>query len=503
MKGRPIVKVGIYLRKSRAEDGTQDLAKHKKYLIEVAERNGWSYELYEEIESSQALVRPELQRLRQDIGLDKIDAVMVHAVDRLSRKQRHFLEIMEDYFVEQGMTTLYVKDTEYDLTDTTTVTMLQIQATMSQAEYSFIVNRLNEGRKASVKQGVITGKIIYGYEYDKETRKIKPHPEESKLVRKITDMLLEGESYKGICDKLNTLGYRTRKGNLWDIHNIKSIAHSPIIRGHVIQQWKDEQIEVKNSHEALITDAEYAKIKQILDDRAKNYKSLSKAPKHYLQGLLRCPNCKRVMTIAGSKPKRSKLPDGTLERSGDYVYYIRACRPYVKQKEKCGNNGCQAVVIEDAIRELVKSYKHQVEQTIKELLETDAKEIKNSKKSDVDALKRAITKLESKEEPWLDMIGDDDAPVSQDVIFKQVAKIKDEKAELMEQLRQAEEQYSAVDIEQEIKHQSNIVNSLEKWDDLSDEQKRQTLQMTFKEIWYSRFDKDEPPELDVVLNGYE
>lgn len=495
-KDVPIVKVGIYLRKSRAEDGTQDLAKHKNYLIEVANRNDWNYELYEEIDSSQDIHRPELQRLRHDIEQGKIDAVMVHAVDRLSRKSRHFLEIIEDYFQDQDMTTLYVKDTEYDLTDSTTITMLQLQATLSQAEYSFIVKRLNEGRRASIKQGIITGKVIYGYYFDKDSRKILKHPDEAPVVRKIADMLLEGQTYKGICEKLNSLGYRTRKGNLWDIHNIKSIAHSPIIRGHVIQEWEDEKIEVKDSHEAIITDAEYSKIKDMLDKRANNYKSLSTAPKHYLQGLLRCPNCKRVMTIAGSKPR--KIVNGSTTYSDEYRYYIRACRPYIKGEEKCGNNGCQAELVEDHIRLIVKEYQQVIGQNIDKLLEVNTEDIKQVKKEDIEELKKAIKKLENKEESLLDLLLDE--TIDKAVYNKRIEKIKDEKASLNSELSKAEEQYSAVDIEQEIKHQSNIKDSLDQWDDLTKEQKRQLLQMSFKNIWYSRFDKSNSPELDVETN---
>ncbi|WP_446715588.1 hypothetical protein [Bacillus sp. OTU530] len=57
----------MYLRKSRAEDGIQDLKKHKEYLIGIAVKQGWQYELYEEIDSSQDLLRCELQRLRKNL----------------------------------------------------------------------------------------------------------------------------------------------------------------------------------------------------------------------------------------------------------------------------------------------------------------------------------------------------------------------------------------------------------------------------------------------------
>lgn len=491
------MRVGIYLRKSRAEDGVQDLAKHKKHLINICDRKGWSYELYEEIESSQALDRPELQRLREDIGLGKIDAVMVHAVDRLSRKQRHFLEIIEDYFLAQGVSKLYVQDTEQDLKDSTTITMLQIQATLSQAEYSFIVKRLNEGRKASLKQGIITGKVIYGYQRNKDTKLIEPHPIESVVVRKICDMLLEGEPYKAICDTLNSLGYRTRKDNLWDIYNIKAIAHSPAIRGHVVQKWKDEEIIVKDVHPAIITEAEYAKIKEITDNRATHYKGLSKAPTHWLQGLLKCKHCGKVMSIAGSKPSRKKLPDGTVERSGDYVYYIRACRPQIKGAERCFNKGCQAEMVEESIKDLINQYRSHVKKIITGLLETDADEIVKDKKDTVAELKRAINKLENKEEGLLDLLLD--KTISKDTYNTRINNIKEEKADLIARLKQAEDAVSSVDLEQEIKYQTNIKDTLEQWDFISDEKKRQTLQRVFKSIEYSRPDKIVTPLLDVEM----
>jgi site-specific DNA recombinase len=490
----PIVKIGIYLRKSRAEDGTQDLVKHKNYLIEVANRNNWSYELYEEIDSSQALDRAELQRLRHDVSSGRIDSVMVHAVDRLSRKSRHFLEIIEDYFLDQNMNSLYVKDTEHDLTDTTTITMLQLQATLSQAEYSFIVARLNEGRKQSVKEGIVTGKVVYGYYFDKASRKILLQPDESPVVRKIADLLLEGETYKGICDKLNMLGHRTRKGNLWDIHNIKSIAHSPIIRGHVIQQWKDETIEVKDSHESIITDVEYEKMKQILDNRAENYKSLSTAPKHYLQGLLKCPNCERVMTIAGSKP--STYVNGKREYTGEYVYYIRTCRPYIKGKERCGNQGCQATLVEERISKLIHIHKQTLDDSMQKLLEMNKVDIKQSKKETVQDIKRYITTLENKEAGLLDLLLDQ--TISKEIYNNKINEIKSEKASLRIQLNEAEKQYSALNIEQEIKHQQSIRDTLDDWESLPNAKKRSTLQILFRDILYSRFDKDQSPRLDGV-----
>ncbi|MFG3611486.1 recombinase family protein [Rummeliibacillus stabekisii] len=493
------MKVGIYLRKSRAEDGIQDLEKHKEYLLAVANKNNWSYELYEEIDSSQDINRPELQRLRKDIQLKKIDAVMVVAVDRLTRKSRHFFEIIEDYFVAEGMTTLYIRDTPNDLTDATVIAMLQIQATFSQAEYSFIVKRLNEGRKSSVKKGTITGKLVYGYVKDKETNKPTIQPDEAIVVRKMADMLLQGETYYTVIDTLNKEGFRTRKGNLWEVYNVKSVIHSPIIRGHVIQNWQDEKIERYNNHEAIITEAEYAKIKEILEQRADHYKGVSTAPTHYLQGLLKCPKCKKVMVFASSKPKKYK--NGVPFYLDEYVYYVRACRPIRKDGKSCtcGNNGVQATAVEILIKQILKEFQSTVLERLEVLKETDGKEVKDSKRSVINNIKKEIDKLTTKEDALLDLLID--KTIDKTAYDKKTLQIKEQRAELISKLHEAEQAYSAVDIEQEYKHVNNINSLIEQWDDLSLTQKRKTIQITFKHIEYSRFDKSKPPQLRAVPYG--
>ena len=488
----------MYLRKSRAEDGVQDLEKHKNYLLEIIKRNGWTYELYEEIDSSQDLFRDELQRLRKDIALQKVDAVMVHAVDRLSRRSRHFLEIIEDYFIEEGMYKLYVKDTEHDLRDTTTITMLQLQATLSQAEYSFIVSRLNDGRRASVKKGIVTGKLVYGYVRDRDTKLAVPHKEEAKVVRMIVDGLLEGKASMEICTYLNDLGYRTRQGRFWAVHNIKSIIDSPVTRGHVIQKWGDEVIEVLDNHEPLMTEAEYSTISKMLENKAENFKNLSAAPKHFLQGLLRCPKCDRVMTFAATKPKRKKVGDKVI-RYGEYVYYVRTCRPYIKHMEKCGNWGAQAVLVEDTVRIVIKQYQHQIEANIENLMNTESEDVKASKRNQVNEYKKAIEKIESKEKVWLDMVGSNEG-FDVKTIFDQVRSLKEEKSELLQKLSDAKADLRAVDIEHEIEQQEKLRDVLDQWDSLDDVKKRSTLQTLFKKITYSRFDKDTPPILDFIPN---
>lgn len=480
-----IVKMGIYLRKSRSEDGTTaDLQKHKDYLVDICTRNGWLYDLYEEIDSSQDINRPELQRLRRDIELGKVDAVMVHAVDRLSRKTRHFLEIIEDYFLENGVTKLYVKDQEYDLTDSNTITMLQIQATLSQSEYSFIVKRLNEGRKASAKKGVWSGKVVFGYKYNKETKKLELVEEEYPIVRKICDMVLEGYPFLTIADELNKLGYRTRKGNIWQMHNIKSIIKSPFIRGHVEVNWvnkvtKEKELTiVKDSHESIITEGEYAQIEKILESRAKHHSNIKVKPMHFLQGLLKCKVCGLTTVIQADSNPSGKSNN----------YYIRKCKG-------CGKNyGCNIKVVEGILEKTLEGYTEEIKNKIEVLSNANQGEITANLTQRKKELEDAIKKHDVKESDLLDLLLD--GTITKDAYNQKVELIKSDKAKLIQEL----ESVPTIDFNVVMEGAENQLGLINDYKSLCDTDKRRLLQMICKKIEYSNLTKSGTPILDFHPN---
>jgi len=474
-----IVKVGIYLRKSRSEDGTTaDLAKHKDYLVDVCTRNGWLYDLYEEISSSQDINRPELQRLRRDIELGKIDAVMVHAVDRLSRRTRHFLEIIEDYFLDKGVTKLFVKDQEYLLTDSNTITMLQIQATLSQSEYSFIVRRLSDGRRASAEKGIWSGKVVFGYKYNKEAKELQIVESERPIVRKICDMVLEGYPFLTIADELNKLGHRTRKGNMFQMHNIKSIIKSPFIRGHVEVNWVNKTTKLKevtvvrDSHEAIITEGEYAQIQKILKKRAENYGNMNVKPMHFLQGLLKCKVCGLTTVIQADACKTG--------RSGNY--YIRIC------KGCHANFGCNIKEVEGILEKVLERYTEEIKAKIVELTKANQGAITADHYQRIRELEDAIKKLESREGALLDLLLDD--TITKPVYNQKVETLKHDKAKLILDL----EAVPTIDIKVVKEGAEKQLELIHNYKNLSEDDKRRLLQLL-----YARMEYDNPVRKGGVM----
>lgn len=86
-------KSALYLRKSRLDvelekQGEQEtLARHKKILLELAEKRGLNVtDIYTEVVSGESIAaRPEMQRLLSDIKKHKYKNVVVMEIERLAR----------------------------------------------------------------------------------------------------------------------------------------------------------------------------------------------------------------------------------------------------------------------------------------------------------------------------------------------------------------------------------------------------------------------------------
>ena len=96
-------RVAIYIRKSRGE--IEHLEKHREQLIELADRNNWRYNIYQEIGTSDSIIkRKEFSRLLDKIENDCYSKILVVALDRLSwneQDQADIFQILKEHDVLQ------------------------------------------------------------------------------------------------------------------------------------------------------------------------------------------------------------------------------------------------------------------------------------------------------------------------------------------------------------------------------------------------------------------
>ncbi|MGW0861260.1 recombinase family protein [Streptomyces sp. NPDC002611] len=172
--------------------------------------------------------REELERMNRDIALKKIDLVIFGKLDRIGRTMKNihrWVYDTHDIEVEKDRTVRIVTadnriDSESDVFGVT----LALLAYMAEMEHALILERTMGGRIQKVMAGGWPhGGIPYGYMIDPETGDVIVNPLEAVVIEKAVEFLVDYPEYltRGeVAKKLNALGYRTRKGHLWDGSNL-------------------------------------------------------------------------------------------------------------------------------------------------------------------------------------------------------------------------------------------------------------------------------------------
>lgn len=194
--------------------------------------------------------RPGLSAMLSAIEADEIDAIVIYKLDRLSRKQRYTMELIEDVIMKHHIALVSLNET----LDTTTPwgrAMIGILSSFNQMECETITMRTTMGREAKAKKGGYAGgKPPIGYTVVDGNLVIVP--EEAEIVRLVFKLRNDGMTLVGIADELNRRGYRTKKGNLFLHSAVQTIlGNEDTYRG----QYKyGKNSSGAGQHEAILND---------------------------------------------------------------------------------------------------------------------------------------------------------------------------------------------------------------------------------------------------------
>lgn len=127
-------------------------------------------------------------------------------------------------------------------------------------------------------------------------------PESAPIVQMIFQLYNNGYEPTSIARQLNEIGYKTRRGNVFERRNIVYILHNKFYIGSL--SWNG--IEVEGSHELIISRDEFEKAQARL---ASSYAPLRRRgtayAKHWLSGLLKCSACGATLTYGGHEKHKS------------------------------------------------------------------------------------------------------------------------------------------------------------------------------------------------------
>ncbi|WP_270603221.1 recombinase family protein, partial [Clostridium perfringens] len=162
--------------------------------------------------------RPELKEMLKDSEENKFDMVLVWKINRLSRKLADVLKMVELF--EKNNVTFKSYSEPFETNTPAGKMQFQMMALIGEFERGTI----NKKRKET---------------------KLVINEKEAETVKLIFNEYSNGNGYKAITNKLNKLGYKTKKGNNFSVGSIKDILTNPVyigkIRYNVRQDWSEKR----------------------------------------------------------------------------------------------------------------------------------------------------------------------------------------------------------------------------------------------------------------------
>jgi len=145
-------KIALYVRVSSAEQTTEN---QKIRLIDHAEKSGYTYDLYEETESTRK-TRPVKQALLAKLRNHKYSAVIVYKLDRWARSSTELILDTKE-LIDKGVGFISISD-NLDFSTASGKLHFQILSAFAEFERELIRERTIEGLRRAKIQGKQVGR---------------------------------------------------------------------------------------------------------------------------------------------------------------------------------------------------------------------------------------------------------------------------------------------------------------------------------------------------------
>ena len=321
-------KVGMYIRLSR-EDGdkqeSESIGNQRKIIKRFLEENNLSFvdEYVDDGVSGTTFDREGFNRLIKDIEEKRINMVITKDLSRLGRDYIKTGYYLENYFPEKSVRYVAILDGIDTYLDSTNNDISPFKAIMNDMYAKDISKKIKSVFREKQKSGQFLGSIApYGYKLsENEKGKLEIDEYSAEIVREIFQMYANGHGSIDIMNHLNSKGilnpssyhktkYKKKQSTKWNQITILAILKNQAYIGNMVQNKRrkisykskkvvdnptENWIIVYNTHEAIIDNETFEKVKLMLEA-----KDTSKFTKHeYLfKGLLKCHHCGRKLQIA-------------------------------------------------------------------------------------------------------------------------------------------------------------------------------------------------------------
>ena len=332
--------VAIYIRlsdedrnKTSKEQDSESIINQRNILSEFVNERGWKiYDIYSDDDfSGSDSLRPEFNRMINDARDRKFQVVLCKSLSRFARDVSVVETYVNGYFIEWGIRYMSISD-HADTSQKGNRKNIQINSLVNQWYIEDLSENIKSVMTFKKKQGQFVGSFApYGYIKDPDdNHKLIVDEEAASVVAKIFKMYLDGHGFKAIAVQLNREGipcpskYRIIKGIKtnraddkahdynWSDHTVWHITGNPNYTGDLVQcrygkptyksksvkaKPAEEWVIVQNTHEAIISKADYERVQQIKKSKGR-YNRKSSNSVNAFAGLVKCKICERSLVLS-------------------------------------------------------------------------------------------------------------------------------------------------------------------------------------------------------------
>jgi site-specific DNA recombinase len=186
--------------------------------------------------SGASLIRPGLERVRDLAAEGLIQAILVYAPDRLSRRYAYQVLLIEE-FARAGVETLFVHTPRGSTPEDEL--LVQFQGMIAEYERAQILERSRRGKRHRARQGevsVLSG-APFGYRFicktDQAAAYYQVNEEQARIVRRIFELYsVEGLSIGAIARVLNEQAVPTcKRRSRWERSTVWGMLRNPAYKG--------------------------------------------------------------------------------------------------------------------------------------------------------------------------------------------------------------------------------------------------------------------------------
>lgn len=418
------IRVVAYCRVSTdKEDQLNSLENQKRFFEDyIAKNSEWEncgIYIDEGISGTNIKKREAFKKMIREAKLGKFDKILTKDVSRFGRNVVDVLTYTRElkrnnvgvFFISENL------DTSLPIGET----VLTLMSAVAQSTSEDTSRKVKIGQKQRMKDGVVFGCNILGY--DLENGKLEINKKEAEVIKLIFHKYLnENKGIHTIAKELCGEGVLTKRGNKeWTNASVYKILKNEKYCGDLVQQKtitidvmshekkynkvKENLIKIENHHEPIISKEMFNKVQEEMKKRREqfNIDGSKHSNRYAFSGKIVCPYCNSKY-IGGDNRKRT---DGTVRKTWKCYTKHKYGKVHITPNGEeigCNNYNINDDVLKLAFIKVLKCLEINREKVIKDVERYVIKEIgKQCKKTDTEA---ELSKRKEKAEKAIDNLLD-------------------------------------------------------------------------------------------------